>query len=160
MSAPVHTATVVAALGCGLLAGVWFAFSGFVMSALERLPSAQGIAAMQSINRLAVTPPLMIAMFGVAVLCLGLAGWAAVSLGDRRAAWVLAGGALYLVGTVGVTMAGNVPLNDSLAALAPDGAGAAQEWERYTSRWTALNHVRCVTALAAAALLTVALTRD
>jgi uncharacterized membrane protein len=42
--------TVVAALGCGLNAGVFFAFSSFVMAALRRLPPAQGIAAMQSIN--------------------------------------------------------------------------------------------------------------
>jgi len=42
--------TLVSALGCGLIAGVFFAFSAFVMKALARLPPAQGIAAMQSIN--------------------------------------------------------------------------------------------------------------
>lgn len=41
---------LLAALGCGLIAGVFFAFSTFVMSALARLQPAQGIAAMQSIN--------------------------------------------------------------------------------------------------------------
>ena len=48
--------TVVAALGCGLNAGVFFAFSSFVMKALARLQPALGIAAMQSINLVAVTP--------------------------------------------------------------------------------------------------------
>jgi hypothetical protein len=47
--------TVVTALGCGLNAGVFFAFSSFVMKALARLQPAQGIAAMQSINLVAVT---------------------------------------------------------------------------------------------------------
>ncbi len=42
--------TFVSALGCGLMAGVFFAFSAFVMHALARLPPAQGIAAMQSIG--------------------------------------------------------------------------------------------------------------
>ena len=42
--------TVAAALGCGIVAGVFFAFSSFVMAALARLPAGQGIAAMQSIN--------------------------------------------------------------------------------------------------------------
>jgi uncharacterized membrane protein len=42
--------TLVAALGCGLMAGLFFAFSVSVMKALARLPSAEGIAAMQSIN--------------------------------------------------------------------------------------------------------------
>ncbi len=39
-----------AALGCGLIAGVFFAFSSFVMNALARIQPTQGIAAMQSIN--------------------------------------------------------------------------------------------------------------
>ena len=47
---------VITALGCGLSAGALFAFSSFVMGALARLPAAQGIAAMQSINARAVTP--------------------------------------------------------------------------------------------------------
>jgi uncharacterized membrane protein len=48
--------TLVAALGCGLMAGVFFAFSAFVMKALARLPLAQGIAAMQSINVAVINP--------------------------------------------------------------------------------------------------------
>src|SRR5215204_4121571 len=39
--------TVAAALGCGVVAGVFFAFSSFVMAAFARLPAGQGIAAMQ-----------------------------------------------------------------------------------------------------------------
>ena len=33
-----------AAIGCGLVAGIFFAFSSFVMAALGRLPSDHGIA--------------------------------------------------------------------------------------------------------------------
>jgi uncharacterized membrane protein len=149
--------TLIAAVGCGLNAGVFFAFSAFVMPALTRLPSAHGIAAMQSINRLAVTPAFMTALFGTAAACLGLAVWAAISWGERPAALVLAGGALYLVGTIGVTIARNVPLNDSLATLLPQGADASGRWDEYVTKWTAWNHVRAAAALAAAALLTIAL---
>ena len=39
-----------AALGGGLMAGLFFAFSNSVMGALARLPAAQGVAAMNSIN--------------------------------------------------------------------------------------------------------------
>jgi uncharacterized membrane protein len=38
------------ALGCGLMAGLYFAFSVFIMSALDRLGPAAGAAAMNSIN--------------------------------------------------------------------------------------------------------------
>jgi uncharacterized membrane protein len=150
MSGVLYAATLATALGCGLNAGVFFAFSTFVMPALKRLPPAQGIAAMQSINKLAVTPAFMAALFGTAVACLGLVAWAAISWGERPSLLVIAGGALYLVGTIGVTIACNVP-------LLPQGAGVAGRWDEYVTKWTAWNHVRTVAALAAAAVLTTAL---
>ena len=157
MSGVPYVATMATALGCGLVAGVFFAFSTFGMPALKRLPPAQGITAMQSINKLAVTPAFMAALFGTAVACLGLVAWAAISSGERPAVLVIAGGALYLVGTIGVTIACNVPLNDGLATLHPEGAGVAGRWEEYVASWTAWNHVRTVAALAAAAVLTTTL---
>jgi len=42
---------LLAALGSGVVAGVFFAFSSFVIPALARLPPAQGVLAMQSINQ-------------------------------------------------------------------------------------------------------------
>ena len=51
------------ALGAGLTTGTWFAFSVFVMAGLARIPAAQGIAAMQSIN-ITVINPLFMAAFG------------------------------------------------------------------------------------------------
>ena len=72
MTGLTYAATLITALGCGLVAGVFFAFSSFVMPALKRLPPAQGISAMRSINRLAVTPAFMTALFGTAAACLGL----------------------------------------------------------------------------------------
>jgi uncharacterized membrane protein len=153
MTGSLYAATLATALGCGLVAGVFFAFSAFVMDGLERLPATDGIAAMQSINRTAVTPLFMTVLFGTAAACVALAVWA-------RRPWVLGGAALYLVGAIGVTIAANVPRNDRLAALAPDGPAAAGEWARFVHAWTAWNHVRGVAALGAAALLTVALTTE
>ena len=65
--------TAVTAIACAVVGGVFFAFSSFVMAALRRLPAEQGIAAMQSINVLAVTPVFMTALFGTALLCVALA---------------------------------------------------------------------------------------
>ena len=152
--------TLGTALGCGLSAGVFFAFSAFVMPALGRLPSGQGIAAMQSINKLAVTPAFMTALFGSALACAGLIAWSVVAWGERPAPWLLAGGVLYLLGAIAVTIAANVPLNDALAATRPDGAGAADRWSGYLRRWTAWNHLRAAAALAATGLLIVALQLD
>jgi uncharacterized membrane protein len=56
MSRLVQYLTFATALGCGLSAGVFFAFSSFVMPALDRLAPGQSIRAMNSISKLAVTP--------------------------------------------------------------------------------------------------------
>ena len=157
MSALLYAATLVTALGCGLIGGVFFAFSGFVMAALRRLPKAEGIAAMQSINIMAVTPVFMTALFGTAVGCLGIGAWSTMSSGGLTRALVLCGVALYLVGTIGVTIVCNVPLNDRLAKLCPRDAEAANRWEKYLSRWTSWNHVRTAASFAAAAALTLAM---
>src|SRR5262247_457100 len=99
----------ISALGCGLMAGVFFAFSSFVMNALARLPPAQGIAAMQSIN-IAVINLLFLAVFvGTAVACFLLAISTLLRWQSPGAVYLLAGCLLYLAGTFLVTMAFNVP---------------------------------------------------
>ena len=134
--------TVVAAVGCAAMGGVFFAFSAFVMAALRRLPAAQGVAAMQSINVVAVTPLFMTALFGTAVACV-----AAIVDG------AIAAGVVYLLGVIAVTIAYNVPRNNALASVEPGTAEAERLWARYLTEWTAANHVRTVSGLAAAALL-------
>lgn len=157
MSGVAYIVTLVAALGCGLNAGVFFTFSTFVMAALKRLPPAQGIAAMQSINVLAVTFMFMSAFFGTALLCIGLGGWAIFASGDQPKALLIGGAAVYLVGSIVVTIVGNVPMNNRLATLDADEPASATYWDEYVSRWTALNHIRTLASLAAATLLTIAL---
>jgi uncharacterized membrane protein len=148
---------LVATLGCGLMAGVFFAFSAFVMKALARLPPAQGIAAMQSINIAAITLAFMGALFGTGALCVALVVVSCLRWSEAGAVWLLAGGLLYLVGAIVVTMIFNVPRNNALAAVAPDSAEGARLWARYVAGWTAWNHVRAAACMAAAAALALAL---
>jgi uncharacterized membrane protein len=152
--------TLVAALGAGLNAGILYAFSSFVMTALGRLPPAQSVAAMQSINVVAVTPPFMAAFFGTALACLALMVVALFELDEPYAGWLIGGGALYLVGTIGLTIGYHVPRNNALAAVDPTSPQAESAWGRYLKEWTAWNHVRVAAALAAAAAFTIALTVD
>lgn len=149
--------TLLAALGCGVIAGAFFAFSTFVMKALGRLPPAQGIAAMQSINVVVINPLFMSALFGTAAACLVLAGWSVLRWNRPGAAFLLTGSLLYLLGTIGVTIAFNVPRNDALAAVDPASPAGAAVWADYLTGWTAWNHVRTVASFAAAASFTVAL---
>lgn len=151
------TLTLITALGCGLMAGAFFVFSTFIMRALARLPPPQGIAAMQSINLVAITPLFMAVLFGTAAACLVLGSAALFIWGMPDAAFLLAGSLLYLLGAVLVTIACSVPRNDALAAADPSRAESDGLWDSYLTSWTAWNHVRTVAALAAAAALTIAL---
>jgi uncharacterized membrane protein len=151
--------TIVTALGAGLNAGVFFAFSSFVMAGLRRLPAAQSISAMNAINKMAPTAWFMTAFVGTAIAGVVLAVSAFRRLGQPSSVYQLAGVALYLVAFV-VTAAYHVPRNDALALVDPNAAGAAQTWAHYYSGWMAWNHVRTLAALAGAACLTLSLRAD
>ena len=149
--------TLLSALGCGLIAGVFFAFSAFVMKALARTPSAQGIAAMQSINVAVINPLFLAAFLGTAVGCAALIVSSVLAWPKPGGTYMLAGSLLYLVGTILVTIVCHLPRNDALAAVDPASADSARHWVSYVTSWTAWNHVRTASALAAAASLTLAL---
>jgi uncharacterized membrane protein len=148
---------LLAALGCGLMAGVFFAFSAFVMKALARLPPGEGIAAMQSINVAVVSPWFLAAFLGTGAACLLVMVSSLWRWHRPGTVYVLVGGALYLVGSFLVTVAFNVPKNDALASVAPADPNGVSLWASYLVTWTAWNHLRTAAALAAAASLTIAL---
>lgn len=158
MEGLLFAATLATALGCGLVAGVFFAFSSFVMPALARLEPAQGIAAMQAINVKAVTAAFMLAFCGTAAGCVALIVVAVVQWHDSYAVYLVVGSALYLLGAFALTRGYHVPRNDALDAVDPHAPDAAAHWSRYQADWTRWNHVRAAAALAAAAALTGALT--
>jgi uncharacterized membrane protein len=145
------------ALGCGLIGGVFFAFSSFVMNALARLPATQGIAAMQSINITVINPSFMTAFMGTAAVCIFLAVSSLLRFDRPSAVYLLVGSLFYLVGTLGVTMAFNVPMNEALAVVEPNSTEGASLWTNYLANWTLWNHVRTVAALAAATSFAIAL---
>jgi len=149
--------TLLSALGCGLVAGAFFAFSSFVMKALARLPPAQGIAAMQSINVVVLNPWFLGVFVGTAAACVLAVICAFLRWHERSAIYLLLGGALYLIGTFAVTAVFNVPRNDALAKLAPDDPRSASVWAEYVAGWTNWNHVRTVASLVATALFSLAL---
>ncbi|WP_374653840.1 DUF1772 domain-containing protein [Dongia sp.] len=151
LDALIHPLAFALALGSGLIAGAFFAFSSFVMGALERLPVPQSIAAMQSINIVVINPVFLGVFVGTAVGALLLAGLALLHLDAPGSLHALAGGVLYIAGCFGVTIAGNVPLNNALAPLAPESAEGAALWARYLRGWVRWNHVRTLAALAASA---------
>ncbi len=154
-----YVLTLVTALGCGTIAGVFFAFSSFVMKALARLPADGAISAMQSINIAAVNSWFLVAFLGTAALSGATVVAALVQWSEPFALFLLLGGLAYLAGCFLVTIVFNVPMNDALAALPVTAPDRADRWRTYLAHWTTWNHVRTVASLVAAALLSIGLSR-
>jgi uncharacterized membrane protein len=147
-------ATVLAAaLGAGVVGGVFFAFSSFVMPALARLPARDGITAMQSINVVVLNRSFLGVFLGTGALAAALL--LAVPWHGRASLAVAA--ALYLVGSVGVTMLCNVPRNERLAVVVPGEPESDRLWTDYVRDWSRWNTVRAAASVAAAAAFVVAL---
>jgi uncharacterized membrane protein len=146
-----HFLAVAAIVGSGVIAGLLFAFSLVVMRALRELAPEVGMAVMQRINVLIVNPLFLVLFLGSAALNVAMLviGWR--GLPGEAAFWFLLGGGAYLLGPLGVTVAFNVPLNNSLAATARERAPSA--WPAYLSAWLRWNHVRTVLGVLATALL-------
>jgi uncharacterized membrane protein len=145
--------TLVAALGAGVVGGVFYAFSTFVMPALRRVPSAPGIVAMQSINRLAPTAPFMLAFLGTAAVSAAVVVVALFRLSESGSALAMVGAAVYLVLVLGLTAGYHVPRNNALDAVDADDPTSEGVWRRYLREWVPANHVRTVAGIAAAAVL-------
>ncbi len=141
--------TVVLLAGSGVVAGVFYAFSTFIMPALARLPDDEGARAMQTINVTVLTPlflgPFMATgIAGTVVIVLSVLDWQGTA-----SAWRMAASLLYLLGVLGVTIVFNVPWNEHLAGLDALRAETATEWHRYLAEWTRWNTVRTVAGIAA-----------
>jgi uncharacterized membrane protein len=146
-----------AAVSSGMIAGVLFAFSAFVMKALTRIKPEQGIAAMQSINITVQNLLCSLLFFGTGLASLFLLVMSLLRWEDPGTEYLLAGSVFYLFGGLLVTGAFNVPLNNKLAAVQPDHAEGHRFWNIFTARWMVWNHVRTVACILTSVSYTVAL---
>lgn len=143
------------AISSALVAGIFYAFSSFVMPALGRLSDERGGEAMNSINVTVYTPSFMILFMGTALLSAVLAVWSLFTIGSLGSQLVLAASLLYVVGCFGVTMRFNVPLNRQLTEIVA-GSGSVS-WRLWLREWTTWNTVRTIGAGLASALFILAL---
>lgn len=148
---------IVSTLGTGVMAGVFFAFSGFVTQGIDRLPAEDAARAMRGINVTAVRAPLMLALFGTGLVMLVVLGFAFTgALGDATW-WAVTAAAVYLVGAIVVTGAANVPRNNRLAAATNEAGPLASAWNEFRPGWQAWNHVRTIACAAACVGFAIAL---
>lgn len=161
MSGTLITAvTATSAICTGLSGGVYFAFSTLVMPALRALSANHAVPAMQLININAVRLPFMVIFFGgaasaLAVVITELTSGAATPTTPHR----IVGAGLALA-AFGITIVRNVPLNNTLTRITPDGPDIEARWNTFGRSWSAANHARATAALAATIILVDSLARS
>ncbi|QDV66283.1 anthrone oxygenase family protein [Crateriforma conspicua] len=141
--------------GAGVVTGLLFAFSNFVMQALATMPNEQGMRAMQRINEKIINPIFVAFFLGTPLLCAVVGVDALMNLESERSGLLLGGAILYLVGPFAITVLFNVPLNNRLAEASLSEADVV--WPDYQWRWQRWNHTRTYVGIVSIVLLAVGL---
>lgn len=146
-------------LSSGLAAGLLFGWLVSVLPGLSRISDETYVMTMQSINR-AIINPAFIITFLIPPAVLGATAIVFFRNGETRRATLLAiGAATYLLGVLGITFGGNVPLNNTLDAFDLASASAtslAEQRQNYESPWNRWHTVRTLASLLALSLVSVA----
>lgn len=149
--------TLFSALGCALMAGVFFAFSTFVMKGLAQIPADESISAMNSINVRAVRSLFGAAFTITPLICVITIIFALWRWQNPASIYILVGGIIYVALSLLVTIVFNIPLNDALAAVAASDPNNVNLWRNFYDPWMFWNHVRTVGSLGAATAFIIAL---
>ncbi|TWF45301.1 putative membrane protein [Chitinophaga polysaccharea] len=140
-----HIILILATVSTGLITGLLFGFLIAINPAFTRLPDAPYIVAMQAINRVIVNPLFILNFLGAGIL-LPLAAFIQGSW------WLWLAAALYAFGVLGVTIGGNIPLNNVLDKFPLDTAtpeAAASARAAFASTWNKWHVIRTCAALLA-----------
>jgi len=125
-----------------IIAGVFMAFSDFVMRSLSAATPAAGIQSMQLINRKVYGSVFLVLLLGMAPVSAAIAAYAYTQLTGAAALWLFSGGMIYVLGVFVVTIVRNVPMNKRLDLMAHDTRSATEYWAIYSMSWTRWNHLR------------------
>jgi Predicted integral membrane protein len=141
---------IVAVLLTGLVAGLFYSYACSVTGALAKLPDREYILTFQSINT-AILNGWFFASFMGTLVFLPLATWFSYRSGGQFPFWMLlSASVLYAIGVFGVTMFGNVPLNNMMARFDLNTATSQDIFslrQRFEATWNNLNLIRTVAAV-------------
>ena len=141
-----------AAVGAGLMAGVYFAFSAFIMRSFDSLNAENAVDSMNAVNDIILRSWFMPFFFGTSLLYLVLALQICFHWNNPNALLLLINGLIYFVGMFLCTIFFNVPLNKRLAMAKENNSDLDQVWSNYYKYWTRWNHLRTVSSLIACML--------
>ena len=134
----------IATVGAGLMAGVYFTFSAFIMRSLDTLTNKEAVGAMNAINIVIVKSWFLPLFFATTLLYVFLAVFVAALGSDQQSGSVFVAAIIYIVGMFLTTLFFNIPLNNELATANSD---FDKRWSQYLTHWLRWNHVRTLSCI-------------
>ena len=147
---------LITALSVALITGLWYAYSCSVNLGLGKLPDREYLMGMQSINR-EILNPVFFATFMGSLLLLPVCSW--LNYGHPRFIFLLTASAIYAIGVFGVTIGGNVPLNNALDAFNIHSSSAQEiinQRLNFEQPWNKLHQIRAIASLISLILVLIA----
>jgi uncharacterized membrane protein len=136
-----------------LLTGTFFGYAVSVNGALHTLRDDEYVRAMQAINTVIQNPLFFLSFMGPVIL-LPVSTFLAYGDNSMQFWLLLLATIIYIVGTFGVTVVGNVPLNEQLAKADP--ATAREARTRFEKPWNRLHTIRTVAGIITTTLFFIA----
>lgn len=146
-----------AILSRGIVSGIFFAFSDFIMKSLASISETGAINAMTEINRRVYRSIFIIGIWAVALLGALLIYAGAFHTEPAVSIWLIAGGSIYIIGVVAASFLFNIPMNHKLESLGSNDPKSSNYWKHYLTTWTRWNHIRSGSATISTACYFVAL---
>lgn len=150
----VFTATATA-----LIAGLFYAWSSSVTLGLARLPDTLYITFMQTTNKAILNPVFFASFLGTAILLPISTFLHYDPIISHRFIFLLVATLVYFVGGLGVTIFGNIPLNEALADFNLQSASnetIAAQRAKFEGRWNKLNTIRTISSTLSILLVIIA----
>jgi len=132
------------------MAGLFYAWSISVTPGLARIDNTSYLQAFQAMNRAILTPLFFLAFFGMVLLLPLLSYNLFRNDPGNQFLFVIIATFFYFIGVMGVTIFGNVPLNNTLESLQVEKMTAEQMAifrQGFESKWNRLNYIRTITSL-------------
>lgn len=145
-----------AAFGTALMAGLFYSYSCSVNTGLSKLTDIQYLSAMQNINR-AILNPAFLGVFIGTLIILPISAYLNYTSPPGTRFWLIVAAAIvYAAGLFGVTMLGNVPLNEMLDTFTTESANAmeiAAKRKEFEGPWNRLHLIRTIAVVISLALI-------
>lgn len=154
-----NTITVLTILATGLSAGLFYGWAFSVIPGTRRISDRSYVESMQSINRAILNPAFFIVFFGPVFLLL-VSSYLEFAKAVDASFWLMLFAAIvYLAGTLGITVLGNVPLNKALDSVPINNRSmeeSSQARRSFEGPWNRLHMIRTIFSVVSFVLLLIA----